>query len=120
MGCRNVEENCDKNTLRDLAEAAEVRVQQQTAIKNKLSAQIQDIAFRPPPPPQGGARQPINFMTPEVLNATCLCLLAQAEEAERLDSNEEEAERFIIEEFGRCLVQIIECATKTEANSMPM
>jgi hypothetical protein len=56
VGCRNVEENCDKNTLRDLAEAAEVRVQQQTAIKNKLSAQIQDIAFRPPPPPQGGAR----------------------------------------------------------------
>jgi len=56
VGCRNVEESCDKNTLRDLAEAAEVRVQQQTAIKNKLSAQIQDIAFRPPPPPQGGAR----------------------------------------------------------------
>jgi len=53
-------------------------------------------------------------MTQEVLNATCLCLLAQAEEAERLDSSEEEAERFIIEEFGRCLVQIIECATKTE------
>jgi hypothetical protein len=53
-------------------------------------------------------------MTQEVLNATCLCLLAQAEEAERLDSSEEEADRFIIEEFGRCLVQIIECATKTE------
>jgi hypothetical protein len=52
-----VEETCDKNTLRDLAEAAEVRVQQQTAIKNKLSAQIQDIAFRPPPPPpQSGTR----------------------------------------------------------------
>lgn len=57
MGCRNVEETGDKNTLRDLAEAAEVRVQQQTAIKNKLSAQIQDIAFRPPPPPpQSGTR----------------------------------------------------------------
>jgi hypothetical protein len=53
-------------------------------------------------------------MTQDVLNATCLCLLAQAEEAERLDSSEEEAERFIIEEFGRCLVQIIECATRTE------
>ncbi|XP_021922327.1 protein lin-54 homolog isoform X3 [Zootermopsis nevadensis] len=121
VGCRNVEETCDKNTLRDLAEAAEVRVQQQTAIKNKLSAQIQDIAFRPPPPPaQSGTRQPFNFMTQEVLDATCMCLLAQAEEAERMENSEEEAERFIIEEFGRCLVQIIECATKTEANSMPI
>jgi hypothetical protein len=53
-------------------------------------------------------------MTQEVLDATCLCLLAQAEEAERMENGEEEAERFIIEEFGRCLVQIIECATKTE------
>lgn len=53
-------------------------------------------------------------MTQEVLDATCMCLLAQAEEAERMENSEEEAERFIIEEFGRCLVQIIECATKTE------
>jgi hypothetical protein len=57
-------------------------------------------------------------MTQEVLDATCLCLLAQAEEAERMDNSEEEAERFIIEEFGRCLVQIIECATKTEGLSL--
>ncbi|XP_069699599.1 protein lin-54 homolog [Periplaneta americana] len=120
VGCRNVEESSDKNTLRDLAEAAEVRVQQQTAIKNKLSAQIQDIAFRPPRPAQSGTRQPFNFMTPEVLDATCLCLLARAEEAESMENSEEEAERFIIEEFGKCLVQIIECATKTEANSVPM
>jgi hypothetical protein len=53
-------------------------------------------------------------MTQEVLDATCMCLLAQAEEAERMENTEEEAESFIIEEFGRCLVQIIECATKTE------
>jgi hypothetical protein len=56
-------------------------------------------------------------MTQEVLDATCLCLLAQAEEAECMDNSEEEAEHFIIEEFGRCLVQIIECATKTEGLS---
>ena len=59
-------------------------------------------------------RQPFNFMTQEVLDATCLCLLAQAEETERMDCSEDEAERFIVEEFGRCLVQIIECSTKSE------
>ncbi|XP_067003366.1 protein lin-54 homolog isoform X2 [Anabrus simplex] len=55
VGCRNVEESSDKKSLRDLAEAAEVRVQQQTAIKNKLSAQIQDIAFRPQPSLHSGS-----------------------------------------------------------------
>ncbi|PSN52120.1 hypothetical protein C0J52_04310, partial [Blattella germanica] len=119
VGCRNVEESCDKKTLRDLAEAAEVRVQQQTAIKNKVSAQIQD-AFRPQQTAPSGTRQPFNFMTQEVLDATCLCLLAQAEEAERLGCSEEDAERYIIEEFGRCLVQIIECSAKSEASPMPM
>ncbi|KAJ9581773.1 hypothetical protein L9F63_003842, partial [Diploptera punctata] len=114
IGCRNVEESCDKKTLRDLAEAAEVRVQQQTAIKNKLSAQIQDIAFRPQPPPTN--KQPFNFMTNDVLDATCLCLLAQAEETERMECSEEDAERFIVEEFGRCLVEIIDCAAKSEAS----
>lgn len=55
MGCRNVEESTDKKSLRDLADAAEVRVQQQTAVKNKLSAQIQDIA-RPLAQSQSGVR----------------------------------------------------------------
>jgi len=37
-------------------------------------------------------------------------LIAQAEESEHQDVNQEEIERLVIEEFGRCLVEIIESA----------
>nr|CAD7199630.1 unnamed protein product [Timema douglasi] len=46
IGCRNVEELCEKKTLRDLADAAEARVQQHVAVKSKLSAHIESIASR--------------------------------------------------------------------------
>lgn len=55
-------------------------------------------------------------MTQEVIDATCQCLIAQAEESERLSTAEHQAERLVLEEFGRCLVQIIDCASKTEGN----
>ncbi|XP_049852085.1 protein lin-54 homolog isoform X1 [Schistocerca gregaria] len=119
IGCRNVEESCDKKSLRDLADAAEVRVQQQTAVKNKLSAHIQDIA-RPQASTQSGSRHAFNFMTQDVIHATCQCMLAQAEDSERSNNSETQAERLILEEFGRCLVQIIECASKTEASAVQM
>nr|CAD7435307.1 unnamed protein product [Timema monikensis] len=46
IGCRNVEELCEKKSLRDLADAAEVSVQQHVAVKSKLSAHIESIASR--------------------------------------------------------------------------
>nr|CAD7593830.1 unnamed protein product [Timema genevievae] len=46
VGCRNVEELCEKKSLRDLADAAEVSVQQHVAVKSKLSAHIESIASR--------------------------------------------------------------------------
>ena len=59
------------------------------------------------------SRQPFSFVTTEVVEATCQCLLAQAEEAERKSLSEVENEAMVIEEFGRCLKQIIEIAKKT-------
>lgn len=41
--------------------------------------------------------------------------MAQAEEAERNMYNEEASSKLIIEEFGRCLKEIIESANKAEA-----
>ncbi|XP_077622648.1 tesmin isoform X1 [Crocuta crocuta] len=43
----------------------------------------------------------------EVVEATCACLLAQGEEAEKEHCSECLAERMILEEFGRCLSQIL-------------
>ena len=62
-------------------------------------------------------RAPFSFITPEVVEATCQCLLAQAEESERNRMTEEATEGLIIEEFGRCLVQIIDMANKTKISN---
>ncbi|XP_046734294.1 protein lin-54 homolog [Diprion similis] len=114
MGCRNVEEpNLEKKSLKDLAEAAEVRTAQLTLNKTKLQ-QLSDMAFRPPAMSNTGARQPFNFLTDKVVEITCQCLMAQAEEAERSMLDDETSQRLIIEEFGRCLKEIIESAHKAE------
>ncbi|KFV96425.1 PREDICTED: protein lin-54 homolog isoform X2 [Eurypyga helias] len=47
IGCKNFEESPERKTLMHLADAAEVRVQQQTAAKTKLSSQISDLLTRP-------------------------------------------------------------------------
>jgi len=46
---------------------------------------------------------------------TCQCLMAQADEAERNMFDDETSQRLIIEEFGRCLKEIIDSAHKAEA-----
>ncbi|XP_076654954.1 protein lin-54 homolog isoform X1 [Halictus rubicundus] len=114
IGCRNVEEpNLEKKSLKDLAEAAEVRTTQLTLNKAKL--QLSEMAFRPPAISNTGARQPFNFLTDKVVEITCQCLMAQADEAERNMFDDETSQRLIIEEFGRCLKEIIESAHKAEA-----
>ncbi|KAE8631135.1 hypothetical protein XENTR_v10001095 [Xenopus tropicalis] len=54
IGCKNFEESPERKTLMHLADAAEVRVQQQTAAKTKLSSQISDLLTRPAPPMNSG------------------------------------------------------------------
>lgn len=49
-------------------------------------------------------------MTNEVIEATNQCMIAQADEAERNMLPEDMAMKQILEEFGRCLVEIIECS----------
>lgn len=151
IGCKNFEESPERKTLMHLADAAEVRVQQQTAAKTKLSSQISDLltrttpvitsgagrygnaylhtsrqnsrgSFSPPvvvangclrlPPP----RLPYTFVTKEVLEATCECLLEQAKKAEQTHQPSVEAERLILEEFGHCLMSIITSAGKAKAD----
>ncbi|XP_003424108.1 protein lin-54 homolog isoform X1 [Nasonia vitripennis] len=115
IGCRNVEEPAlHKQSLKDLAEAVEVRTAQLNLSKAKMQ-QISDTTFRPPAASNTGARQPFNFLTDKVVEMTCQCLMAQAEEAERNMFDDETSQKLIIEEFGRCLKEIIESAHKAEA-----
>ena len=48
------------------------------------------------------------------MEATCQCLLDQAKEAERKGLKEVDSEAMVIEEFGRCLKQIIEMSNKAK------
>uniref|UniRef100_A0A8C0GSA8 Protein lin-54 homolog n=1 Tax=Chelonoidis abingdonii TaxID=106734 RepID=A0A8C0GSA8_CHEAB len=111
----------ERKTLMHLADAAEVRVQQQTAAKTKLSSQISDLLTRPAPAlTSGGGKLPFTFVTKEVADATCDCLLAQAEQAEKMGKSKAAAERVILEEFGRCLMRVINSAGKSKSDPCAM
>lgn len=121
VGCKNFEESPERKTLMHLADAAEVRVQQQTAAKTKLSSQISDLLMRTAPVlSSGGGRLPYTFVTKEVLEATCECLLEQAKRAEQAQLAAPEAERLVLEEFGHCLMRIISSAGKAKADCTSM
>ncbi|NXL84712.1 LIN54 protein, partial [Alectura lathami] len=121
IGCKNFEESPERKTLMHLADAAEVRVQQQTAAKTKLSSQISDLLTRPTPAlSSGGGKLPFTFVTKEVADATCECLLAQAEQAEKMGKSKAAAERMILEEFGRCLMRVINSAGKSKGDPCAM
>lgn len=64
IACKNFEESPERKTLMHLADAAEVRVQQQTAAKTKLSSQISDLLMRTTPViSSGGGRYGKHFYT---------------------------------------------------------
>ncbi|TMS00861.1 spexin prohormone 2 isoform X2 [Larimichthys crocea] len=55
---------------------------------------------------------PESVITPAVVEAVCGCLLAQAEKAERKAQNPVQAEHMVLDEFGRCLTQIVKAMFK--------
>lgn len=99
VGCRNVEETMERR--REL----------------RLREKISESTFRPPVISQ--VKQPCSFMTTEVIEAVCQCLIAAAAESEgnsprSMDSaDDDELEppsspvRDVIDEFARCLQEII-------------
>ena len=123
IGCKNIEVGYvrkpdsdqqgtvikDDNSMSNFSNG--IKRIESSGIKSKLSSlsAVSGNAFRP----VSGVKQPFNFVTNEVVEATCQCLLAQAEEAERNGQAEVEIEGLIIQEFGRCLSQIIDMANKS-------
>ncbi|XP_075422823.1 tesmin-like isoform X2 [Ascaphus truei] len=83
IGCKNYEESPDRKTLMDM---------EQYTYTGRLR---------------------FTCISWEVVEATCACLLAQGEEAEKEQYSASVAEQMILEEFGKCLSQIVH----TEMNS---
>jgi hypothetical protein len=52
-------------------------------------------------------------MTTEVVEATCACLIATIEECSAGNQSDVATEHFLLEEFGRCLLKVIESANGT-------
>lgn len=77
--------------------------------KRTASESGQKIPGAPP------AKQPFNFMTPDVVEATVQCMIAQAEECQKRKIGTVASEKMILEEFGRCLVEIIDFSIRNEA-----
>ncbi|CAB1323369.1 unnamed protein product [Coregonus sp. 'balchen'] len=59
---------------------------------------------------------PLSCITLDVVEATCGCLLAQAEEAEKEGYMLCQAEKMILEEFGQCLTQIVRSIFKSTSS----
>jgi hypothetical protein len=107
-----------------LANAAEMRKQQMinylrntfnpaicNNFKNRYFSPSIDSAFTRSSKYEGfNELHTYSFITNEVADATCQCLIAQAEECEQQHIDECETERYVLEEFGRCLIEIIESA----------
>ncbi|XP_065218315.1 protein lin-54 homolog [Planococcus citri] len=111
IGCKNVDDMLFATSFTNSFEKSDSQVEFQNLTKNKLTAEINDAVGQ-----SGNSANPrhaFSFVKDQVVEATCQCLLAQAEEVKRRNINVEDGKKYIIEEFGRCLIQIIDCAKKS-------
>ncbi|XP_052902319.1 protein lin-54 homolog isoform X2 [Anopheles moucheti] len=76
----------------------------------KRSASFMDTDLSQLPP----TKQPHNFMTMDVIEATVQCMVAQADECMKRGCSMRTSELMILEEYGRCLLEIKEFAFNTE------
>ncbi|XP_062951987.1 tesmin [Cynocephalus volans] len=110
IGCKNYEESPERKTL--------------MSMPNYMEIGDFEGSHRLSPTKFSGLsrlrrdRRPTSCISWEVVEATCACLLAQGEEAERESCSKGLAEQMILEEFGRCLSQILHIEFKSKGLKM--
>ncbi|KAM7343245.1 myb-interacting protein 120 [Cochliomyia hominivorax] len=62
-------------------------------------------------------RPQCNFITQEVIDATIQCMITQADECEKNNLPAYQTEKMVMEELGRCLVEIIDFSIRNTDNS---
>ncbi|CAO1427509.1 unnamed protein product [Diamesa hyperborea] len=109
LGCKNVD---------DIEEKMEMELQYLKSCGNKRGGLAEDMyeknvaALKKVTDLNEIVKKPYNFMTQDVIEATVQCMIAQAEECQKMPVSKKQAEKMILEEFGRCLVEIIEFSAK--------
>nr|XP_035119497.2 tesmin isoform X2 [Callithrix jacchus] len=109
IGCKNYEESPERKTLMSMPNCV------QTGLEG--SHHLSPTKF-PGLPKSSKDRRPSSCISWEVVEATCACLLAQGEEAEKEHYSQCLAEQMILEEFGRCLSQILHVEFKSKGLKM--
>ncbi|KAM6160893.1 tesmin [Erethizon dorsatum] len=106
IGCKNYEESPERKTLMNMPKLMETGEFEGSHHLSPLK--ISELSkFR-------RDRRPSSCISWEVVEATCACLLAQGEEAEKDHCSQCLAEQMILEEFGRCLSQILHTEFKSK------
>ncbi|XP_065197248.1 protein lin-54 homolog [Sycon ciliatum] len=106
--CKNYEESPDRQTLLQLATAAEVRTQQQHAAARKhLPTPKAENATPLTSMSASGQRLPYTMLREEVTTAMCECWMQRAEQAAQQDATDAAIERAILEEVDMCLRSVI-------------
>lgn len=107
-GCRNVDDTFEHNNDRDPSQYDSHSLVKRTndqrnddSIKSELVVPV---------------KKQCNFITPDVIEATIQCVIAQADDCQKNNYDAKISERKILEEFGRCLVEIIDFSKKNNDN----
>nr|XP_012612841.1 tesmin [Microcebus murinus] len=106
IGCKNYEESPERKTLINMPNYMEIG-------GFEGSHHLSPTKFSGLPKFRKD-RRPSSCISWEVVEATCACLLAQGEAAEKEHCSECLAEQMILEEFGRCLSQILHIEFKSK------
>ncbi|XP_032215499.1 tesmin isoform X1 [Mustela erminea] len=106
IGCKNYEESPERKTLMNMPNSMEVG-------GSEGSHQLSPAEFSGPAKFRQDRRSS-SCISWEVVEAACACLLAQGEEAEKARCPDGLAEQMILEEFGRCLSQILRIEFKAK------
>nr|XP_016849083.1 PREDICTED: tesmin isoform X2 [Anolis carolinensis] len=106
VGCKNYEESPERKTLINMPNDMEIKSHEENDAVSFSNLEIWSNPRKD--------RQSNTCISWEVVEATCACLLAQAEEAEKESYSVCLAERMILEEFGRCLSQILHSEFKSK------
>lgn len=106
VDCKNSDDHCGSLQLAHLGGKGVSAIKRAAVAvdgESRLKANEDD---EPPP------KQPYNFMTADVVDATVQCMMAQADECQQNGVSYRNTERLILEEFGRCLAEIIDFSNK--------